>query len=91
MKMKEVIDRVSELYRENGGRIELRDELLSVERKIREVHDTKGEYITVAEFKYLENRYKELKTEIALKESYYDGIFAVRELLMDLGFDTEVK
>lgn len=90
MKMKEIIDRVSELYRENGGRIELRDELLSVERKLNEAKYTKGEHITVAEYQYLQDRQKDLKMEITLKESYYDGIFAARELLMDMGFDTEV-
>jgi len=90
MKIKEVIDRVSELYRENGGRIELRDELLSVERKLDEVNYTKGENITVAEYQYLQRRQKELKRELELKKNYYDGIFAARELLMDMGFDTEV-
>lgn len=91
MQMKEIIDKVSELYR---------NELKSIQDMLKEFNDVsaelakadreRGENITLARYQYLKARKMALRNEIDLLRSYCDGISEVRELLMDLGFDTEV-
>lgn len=92
MKMKEIIEKVSELYREERGKeYDLQQELNDVSTELAEADHERGENITLARYQYLRARKMALRNEIDLLRSYYNGMSAVRELLMDLGFDTEVK
>lgn len=92
MKMEEIIDKVSELYRgERKGINELETELLQIVRNLNEAYLDKGENITLAEYTSLCERKNYLEKEIELKAEHCEGIFAVREMLMDIGFDTEVE
>lgn len=92
MTMHEVIDKVSEMYRaERNDVSDLEKERVSVYRKLCEAEETCGEHITVAEYQHLKIRFNALEREIDLKTQHYEGISCVREMLMDMGFDTEVE
>ena len=92
MEMKEVIDKVSELYRlELSHGKKLRDEHIEVCKKLAKADYERGETITLAEYQYLTARKQHLRNEIDLIGRYCAGIEAAREVLMDLGFETEVK
>ena len=91
MQMSEIIEKVSELYREqlNHDKI-IRDEYNEVCKKLAKADHERGETITLAEYQYLKARKQCLRTELDLIGRYCAGIETVRELLMDLGFETEV-
>ena len=92
MKIKEIIDKVSEMYRAERKEIkELDDELRLVCRVLNEANYNKGENITLAEYNNLSQRKIFLEKEIELKAEHCDGISCVREYLMNLRFDTEVE
>lgn len=92
MKMSEIIQGISEIYREKRGEVaDLQREKMDVQSQIREAMETKGENITLQQYEYLVKRKKALTMEIALKTQYYEGISCAREYLMDLGFDVEVE
>lgn len=91
MKLNEIIDKVSELYRSELSNSQiLRKEFYKVTSELMEADHAKGENITLAHYQYLKARRIALRSELDLLEKYCQGISAVRELLMDLGFDTEV-
>lgn len=91
MKMKEAIDGVSKIYREQlDKRKDLYDELVSVSQALLEADYTKGENISLAEYNRLVDKKKTLKNAMDNIDQYCNGISCVREYLMDLGFDTEV-
>ena len=46
---------------------------------------------TIAKYNELNRKREWLKRKINNKEQYCEGISCVREILMDLGFDTEIK
>lgn len=88
MKMNELIDRVSILYREERNKIvDLENESNSILITL----DNKGEDIALGEYHRMIRRDRELVKEIELKKQYCDGISCVRELLMSLGFGTEIE
>ena len=92
MQMSEIIDKVSDLYRtELSHGKTLRDEYNEVCKKLAKADHECGETITLAEYQYLSARKQYLRTELDLIGRYCAGIETVRELLMDLGFETEVK
>lgn len=91
MKMSELIEKVSEVYRDECGKeYDLQTELLDIKQSLAEADETSGEKITLAKYTALTAREKELTREIELKKQYYEGISCVREMLMDLGFDSEI-
>lgn len=91
MKMEEVIQKVSELYREQRGtECDMRTRLREVEAELYEADHDGGNNITVAKYNELSKERDALKQCIKFKGHYCEGISIVRELLMDLGFDTEV-
>ena len=92
MQMNEIIDKVSELYRTElrCGKT-LRDEYNEVCKKLAKADHEGGKTITLAEYQYLSARKQHLKNEIDLICKYCAGIEAARELLMDLGLETEVR
>jgi hypothetical protein len=92
MKMREVIDGVSKLYRTERQEIDiLRKELESIQNTITNAYQSDWKNISVAEYNQLKERYEAITHMINLKERYADGISCVREYLMDLGFDTKVE
>ena len=92
MTMKEVIDKVSDIYREERGKLsDLDDALKSVLIVLNDVNKTKGRNITLSDYNILIKRKEKIIEEIQLKRQYCEGISCVRELLMDLGFDTDVS
>jgi hypothetical protein len=91
MKMSEIIDKVSELYRsELKASKTMHKELEDVTLKLMEADKAHGENITLANYQYLKARRIALRSEIDLHAKYCNGISAAREILMDLDFDTEV-
>ena len=91
LKMSEVIDKVSELYRnELSFGKQMRDEYNDIVKKLLQADHERGETITLADYQYLKARKQYLRTELDLLGRYCAGIEAARELIMDLGFDTEV-
>ena len=91
MKMEEVIQKVSAVYREGlGEAYDLRSALRQVEAELYDAEYNGGKNTTLAKYKALTAERERLKYELIKKDQYCDGISCVRELLMDLGFDTEV-
>lgn len=91
MQMSEIIDKVSEFYRSELQTAKImHEELQQVIIKLTEADAARGENITLAEYQYLSARKTALKCEIDMYGKYCSGISAVREILMDFGFDTEV-
>lgn len=92
MKMCEVIDKVSVFYREERKTvISLQDELNSILADLEEVRESTGKNITLTDYNDLLERKEFLTKAIEIQTKYCDGIACTREVLMDLGFDTEVK
>lgn len=92
MKMEELVQKVSELYREQRGiESNIHNELRKVETELYDADYEGGKNITVARYKELERKRENLKNALKMKDQYCEGISIVRELLMDLGFDTEIK
>lgn len=92
MKIYDIIEKVSELYREEREKMmRTRAQLNVAEQKLSDVHHGKGEDITFREYEELIKRKTELEKEFEAALKFTDGIFEAREVLMDLGFDTEVK
>jgi hypothetical protein len=92
MKLSEIIDKVSELYRtEISLGNTLRDEYNEVCKKLAKADHERGETITLAEYQYLKARKQYLRTELDFIGRYCAGIEVVRELLMDFRFETEVE
>lgn len=91
MKVREIVDKMSELYRaETKKTSSIYEEYLSVIKTLAEHLESGYENITVAEHERLRMQEIKLKKDRELQESYCDGIFAARELLMSLGFETVV-
>ena len=91
MKMSDIIGKVSELYRkEHHVEKEIRHELSKVLQELMNTDYTKGENITLARYNHLTDQRKYLEDKLNSQCQYLAGISVVRELLMDLGFDTEV-
>ena len=92
MKMREIIERVSKIYRDERGKTsDLYDELRSVNKRIYEAEKEGWKTITFAEYRELNRHRDSLNAQITAREAYCEGISCVREMLMDLEFDTEVK
>ena len=92
MKMEEIIDKVSELYREERKEsMRMRAELIDIENRLRTALHDKGRNISLYEYDELTKRKMELEKEYEAAIKFSDGIFEAREVLMDIGFDTEVE
>lgn len=92
MKMKELVDKVSDMYRAERNEVyDLKQELNSIERSLMEAREMDYENISHADYQSFVTKSELLRQEIRLKTQHYEGISCVREMLMDLGFDTEIK
>lgn len=91
MKVKEIVDKVSVVYREERGKeVDLQAEWRDVSDKLEEAKRAQYKNITVAEYNNLMNKKELLALQIKLQKQYCEGISCVREMLMDLGFYTDV-
>ena len=90
MELRDIIEKVSEMYRDERGKInDLYDEL----RDIGKILDRDGieNELLLSEYRRLNNRARDLQDEISRKKAYAEGISDVRELLMDIGFDIKIE
>ena len=92
MKMQKVIDVVSKAYRSHLNELShLRKEHTLTVQLIANAKAQRGENLTHGEYMRLENSQQRLETQIRELEDFCNGFSAAREVLMDLGFDTEVE
>lgn len=85
---KEIIDKVSILYREELRKLDvILRELEEVYAELEEHERNGGMNITVADYKNLKRLHDILEQNKKLQEKYCDGIDMTREILMDLLFD----
>lgn len=90
MELRDIIEKVSEMYRDERGKInDLYDELRDI-GKILDQYDI-GDKLLLSEYRRLINRKCDLQDEILRRKAYAEGISDVRELLMDIGFDIEIE
>lgn len=89
IRIREIVDKVSKLYRDERKKVnEFSDELNAVYLELNKHEKDDGKNITVNEYEKLKMRKHTLMQDKKSHEKYCEGIFAARELLMDLGFDT---
>ena len=82
MELKEIIDLVSKLYKEECKHVKVvYDEYVDVTKKLLNANHDGGEHITHAEYTYLQERKEALKREIDMQKSFCDGIACAREEL----------
>ena len=92
MKMKDVIDRVSELYREELAKErDLYNEECDIHRAILNADYDGRENISFAEYNRLTDKLESIQNAIDIQRQYCNGISCVRELLMEFGFDIDVE
>ena len=92
MKMIDIIEKVSELYRaECGKQYDLGRELLSVNMSLAEAEEHHYENMTAAEHMRLTMRRSILEGQIEQKKMYCLGISDTRELLIDMVSDFDVE
>ena len=90
MELRDIIEKVSEMYRnERGKTIDLYDELRDIRRLL--TQDNIGDKLLLAEYRQLIDRESDVLDEIHRIEAYAKGISDVRELLMDIGFDVKIE
>lgn len=91
MKMLDIIENISELYRnERGIESDLHNQIVSVRRRLSDAEAKGWGDMSVSEYNNLNNTLEVLSAEMNYQRKYCDGIAAAREVLMDLGFDTEI-
>lgn len=92
MKMEELVQKVSGIYRENLAEVSnWKQELWSVEETLAEAERMEFKNISYADYQGLINRKAVLEERIKLKTQFCEGVSCVREILMDLGFDTVME
>lgn len=90
MELRDIIEKVSEMYRDEHGKInDLYEELRDIERTLD--RDDIGDKLLLGEYQRLINRKCDLQEEISRKKVYTEGISDVRELLMNIGFDIKIE
>ena len=91
MELRDIIEKVSEMYRDERGKInDLYDELRDI-GKILDDDDDQLESLLYSEYRRLINKKCDLQEEILRRKAYTEGISDVRELLMDIGFDVKIE
>ena len=90
MELRDIIEKVSEMYRDERGKInDLYEEVREIGRFL-ERDDVEDELLW-SEYRRLINRKCDLQDEISRRKAYTEGISDVRELLMDIGFDIKIE
>lgn len=92
MKIEELVQKVSELYREHRGiASDMYERLYKIDAELYEADYEDGKNITVKRYNDLKKEREALKEAFKMKNQYCEGISTVREMLMDLGFDLHVE
>lgn len=90
MKLRDIIEKVSEIYRDERGKInDLYDELRDIGKILDD--DVQLNNLLYSEYWRLIHKRRDLQEEILRREAYAVGISDVRELLMDIGFDIKIE
>lgn len=90
MELRDIIEKVSEMYRDENGKInDLYQELRDIGKVLDD--DDQLESLLYSEYRSLINKKCDLQDEISKRKAYAEGISDVRELLMDIGFDVEIE
>lgn len=90
MELRDIINSVSEFYRNENGKInDLYQELRDIGKVLDD--DDQVENLLYSEYRSLINRKCDLQDEISRRKAYTEGISDVRELLMDIGFDIKIE
>ena len=90
MELRDIIEKVSEMYRDEHGKInDLYQELRDIGKVLDD--DDQLESLLYSEYRRLINRKCDLQDEISRRKAYTEGISDVRELLMDIGFDIKIE
>lgn len=89
MKLRDIINQVSEMYVNANGKVnDLYEEVKKIERTLGD--DDQLDNLLYSEYRRLINKKCDLYQEIERAKAYRDGIYDVRELLMDIGFDIKI-
>ena len=92
MKMDAIISKVSQLYRESLKKEEeYRLRKFELTKEYREIEEKKRKHLPSMHELDVLQELDEAEKMLEKAKAYSDGIGAVREMLMDLGFDTEVE
>ena len=90
MELRDIINDVSEFYRNENGKIgELCQELRDIE-KVLDRDDMDNELL-LSEYRRLINRKCDLQDEISRRRAFAEGILETRELLMNIGFNIKIE
>ena len=90
MELRDIIEKVSEMYRDEHGKInDLYEELRDIGELLD--RDDIGDELLLSEYQSIINRKCDLQDEISRRKAYAEGISDVRELLMDIGFDIKIE
>lgn len=91
MKISVIIDKVSALYRsELDLHKRMREEYREICKELIEAEHGRGEKITLAKYRYLNERGQMLESQLQWHDEYCKGIAAAREILLGLNPDAEV-
>ena len=90
MELRDIINSVSEFYRNENGKInDLYQELRDIGKVLD--RDDIGDELLLSEYQRLINRKCDLQDEISRRKAFAEGISETRELLMDIGFDIKIE
>ena len=90
MELRDIINDVSEFYRNENGKIgELCQELRDI-GKVLDRDDMDNELL-LSEYRRLINRKCDLQDEISRRRAFAEGILETRELLMNIGFNIKIE
>lgn len=89
MKLRDIIGQVSEMYVNANGKVnDLYEEVKKIEKILGD--DDQLDNLLYSEYRRFINKKCDLYQEIERTQAYRDGIYDVRELLMDIGFDIKI-
>lgn len=90
MELRDIINSVSEFYRNENGKInDLYAELRDIGKVLDD--DDQVESLLYSEYRRLINRKCDLQDEISRRKAFAEGISETRELLMSIGFDIKIE
>lgn len=89
MIINELVQKVSEMYRKQSKTIGLLKK--SLDETLTELNEIEnGKEVSLKQYRELVEKRNLLEKEIPINESYGKGLSDVREMLMDLGFETVI-